>query len=70
MGSHARSSSKVRAAAWARVTPPISLPRARAERRVPWQSGQVSSVRNFATRAMPLSSLTLESAFSTVLTAL
>ena len=44
--------------------------RAAAERRVPWQSGQMSSRRNFSTRFMPFSSLTLESAFSTVYTAL
>jgi len=40
--------------------------RAAEERRVPWHSGQVSSLRNFSTRFMPFSSLTLASAFSTV----
>ena len=40
--------------------------RAASERRVPPQSGQTDSIRNFSTRFMPFSSLTLESAFSTV----
>ena len=38
--------------------------------RVPPQSGQTSCRRNFSTRFMPFSSLTLERAFSTVRTAL
>ena len=37
---------------------------------VPPQSGQTSSFRNFSTRFMPFSSLTLDRAFSTVYTAL
>ena len=41
-----------------------------AESLVPWQSGQTSSFKNFSTRFMPFSSLTLASAFSTVYTAL
>ena len=44
--------------------------RASSESRVPPQSGQMSSRRNFSTRFMPFSSLTLERAFSTVYTAL
>ena len=44
--------------------------RAAAESRVPPQSGQTSSFRNFSTRFMPFSSFTLERAFSTVYTAL
>ena len=44
--------------------------RARADRRVPPHSGQVSSFRNFSTRFMPFSSLTLFKAFSTVAVAL
>ena len=43
---------------------------AASERRVPPQSGQMSSRRNFSTRFMPFSSLTFASAFSTVYTAL
>ena len=39
---------------------------AASERRVPPQSGQTSSLRNFSTRLMPLSSFTLARAFSTV----
>ena len=35
-------------------------------KRVPWQSGQTSSLRNFSTRFMPFSSFTLARAFSTV----
>ena len=44
--------------------------RALSERRVPMQSGQISCLRNFSTRFMPLSSLTFVKAFSTVRTAL
>ena len=44
--------------------------RAAAERRDPPHSGHGSSRRNRATRFIPLSSLTFESAFSTVCTAL
>ena len=44
--------------------------RADAHRRVPPQSGQVSCFKNFSTRFMPFSSLTLARAFSTVWTAL
>ena len=40
------------------------------ERRVPMQSGQISSFKNFSTRFMPFSSLTFARAFSTVYTAL
>ena len=40
--------------------------RAAPDRRVPRQSGQISSFRNFSTRFMPFSSLTLARAFSTV----
>ena len=40
--------------------------RAAADRRVPPQSGHTSSFRNFSTRFMPFSSLTLARAFSTV----
>ena len=36
------------------------------DRRVPPQSGQGSCFKNFSTRFMPFSSLTLERAFSTV----
>ena len=43
---------------------------AAADKRVPPQSGQTSSRRNFATRFIPCSSLTFASAFSTVWTAL
>ena len=39
---------------------------AASESREPPQSGQMSSRRNFSTRFMPFSSLTLERAFSTV----
>ena len=70
VGSQARRPSSVRAVASARLCPSMRLPRARAESRVPPQSGHVSSVRNFATRAMPFSSLAFESAFLTVFTAL
>ena len=44
--------------------------RAAAESRVPPQSGQGSSFRNFSTRFIPFSSLTLCRAFRTVLVAL
>ena len=44
--------------------------RAASHRRVPPQSGQVSCFKNFSTRFMPFSSLTLARAFSTVWTAL
>ena len=44
--------------------------RARALSREPPQSGQTSVFKNFSTRFMPFSSLTRESAFSTVWTAL
>ena len=40
--------------------------RAASDRREPRQSGQVSTRRNFSTRFMPFSSLTLARAFSTV----
>ena len=40
--------------------------RAAADRRVPRQSGQTSSFRNFSTRFIPFSSLTFARAFSTV----
>ena len=43
-----------------------SATRAAADRRVPPQSGQTSSLRNFSTRFIPFSSFTLASAFSTV----
>ena len=43
---------------------------AASESRVPWHSGQTSSLRNFSTRFMPFSSLTLFSALSTVAVAL
>ena len=43
---------------------------AASESRVPPQSGQTSSRRNFSTRFMPFSSVTLFSAFSTVAVAL
>ena len=43
--------------------------RAASDRRVPPQSGQRSSFKNFSTRFMPFSSLTLDRAFSTVWTA-
>ena len=39
------------------------------DRRVPWQSGQVPSVRNFSTRFMPPFVPCLESAFFTEFTA-
>ena len=70
VGSQSRSPSSVRAVAWARFMSPMCGMRAFAERRVPWQSGQVSDFRNFATRASPLSSFTFESAFFTVFSAL
>ena len=44
--------------------------RAVSDRRVPPQSGQTSSFRNFSTRFMPFSSFTLARAFSTVWMAL
>ena len=48
------------------MMPRSSGARAAADRRVPPQSGQTSSFRNFSTRFMPFSSLTLARAFSTV----
>ena len=50
---------------------PSEIPRnlgalAAAERRVPPQSGQTCSFKNFSTRFIPFSSLTFASAFSTV----
>ena len=50
----------------ARETPRSRGARAASERRVPPQSGQTLSFRNFATRFMPFSSFTLDRAFSTV----
>ena len=64
-GSQAASSSSVMAVASARLIPSTCGSRARAERRVPWQSGQGPSRRNLATRFMPFSSFTRASAFST-----
>ena len=48
------------------VFPSITELRAILFSRVPPQSGQVVSVRNFATRFIPVSSFTFASAFSTV----
>ncbi len=70
VGSQSRSSSRVKAVTWARFSPSIWLSRAFSDRRVPWQAGQTDSQRNFATRAMPFSSLALARAFFTVFTAL
>ena len=64
------SSSRVSAVACARSMPRTVIERARSLRRVPPQSAHGPTVRNFSTRLMPFSSLTLESAFSTVRTAL
>ena len=50
--------------AWRRIR--ADGARAAADRRVPRQSGQTSSFRNFSTRFMPFSSLTFARAFSTV----
>ena len=56
--------------AWSREIP-ISLGAlAASDSLVPWHSGQMSSLRNFSTRFMPFSSLTLFSALSTVAVAL
>ena len=63
-------SSSVMAVASARLMPRTSGPRAAAESLVPPQSGQGDSTRYFSTRFRPFSSLALESAFSTVRTAL
>ena len=69
-GTQAASSSRVMRVASPRFMPSTTGPRARAESRVPSQSGQTSSLRNFARRARPFSSFTFDSAFSTVYTAL
>ena len=60
------SSESVMAQALSREIPRSLGARAAAERRVPPQSGQTLSFRNFSTRFMPFSSFTLERAFSTV----
>ena len=52
------------------VSPRTIGARAASDRRLPPQSGQGSSRRNFSTRFIPFSSLTLDRAFSTVRTAL
>ena len=67
---HFASPSSVSAETSARVTPRIVTERARSLRRVPAQSSQGPTLRYLSTRLMPFSSLTLESAFSTVRTAL
>ena len=59
-------SASVIAAALSRERPRRSGARVFSERRVPPQSGQGPSRRNFATRFIPFSSLTFRSAFSTV----
>ena len=69
-GSQAASSSRVLSVAWPRFSPQMRMESASGHRRVPPHSGQASSLRNLATRLRPFSSLTLESAFSTVRTAL
>ena len=61
-----RDSESVISQTWARVRPMIFGARAFSESRVPPQSGQTERRRNFSTRFMPFSSLTLDSAFSTV----
>ena len=70
VGSHRLNSSSVSAVASAKFFPSSSEDRARFERREPPQSGHASCFKNLATRARPLSSFTLESAFFTVFTAL
>ena len=59
-------SESVMAQAASSAIPRSSGARAAAERRVPPQSGQTSSRRNFSTRFMPFSSRTFARAFSTV----
>ena len=56
--------------AWSSPMPRSRGARAAADSRAPPQSGQVSSLRNFSTRFIPFSSLTLRRALRTVLTAL
>ena len=64
------SRSKVIPHASSNEIPPSLGARALSDKRVPWHSGQTSLFRNFSTLFMPLSSVTLERAFSTVRTAL
>ena len=63
---HCTSWERDMAQAWSREMPRSLGARAASLRRVPWQSGQVPSIRNFSTRFMPFSSFTLARAFSTV----
>ena len=63
---HSTSSESVMAQASSSEIPRSFGARAASDRRVPRQSGQMSSFRNFSTRFMPFSSLTLARAFSTV----
>ena len=67
---HFVSSASVIRQASSRPIPRSRGARAASDRRVPPQSGQMSSFRNFSTRFMPFSSFTLARAFSTVRTAL
>ena len=59
-------SASVISAACAKLMPRTRGLRAAADKRVPPQSGHGPSVRNFATRARPFSSLAFANAFSTV----
>ena len=63
---HAHSSESVIRQASSSDMPRSFGARAASLSRVPPQSGQTSSFKNFSTRFMPFSSVTLDSAFSTV----
>ena len=63
---HSTSSSRVIRQTWSRLRPRSLGALAAEESRVPPQSGQMSCFKNFSTRFMPFSSLTLLKAFSTV----
>ena len=63
---HSTRSERVMEHASSRDIPRSLGARAASDRRVPWQSGQTSSLRNFSTLFMPFSSFTLAREFSTV----
>ena len=63
---HSIRSERVSVQAWASVMPRSFGARAASESRVPPQSGHTLCFKNFSTRFMPFSSLTLDRAFSTV----
>ena len=67
---HSTESFSVIVHAWSREIPISFGARAASDSLVPPQSGQVSSRRNFSTRFIPFSSLTLFRALSTVAVAL